>query len=100
MPVEEEQHEQRRQHRHQQLRQHHDAKNRARERAMPKSRGQACYWGKREIERDTERKLRERKKKRERDKRTSERMRGGRRLPWKSEGETWDWLRSEPTSTR
>lgn len=53
MPVEEEQHEQRRQHRHQQLRQHHDAKNRARERAMPKSRGQACYRGKREIERDT-----------------------------------------------
>lgn len=59
-----------------------------------------------EKERDRERETQsascesERKRERERDKRTSERMRGGRRLPWKSEGETWDWLRSEPTSTR
>lgn len=57
-----------------------------------------------EKERDRERHraqvARAKEKERERDKRTSERMRGGRRLPWKSEGETWDWLRSEPTSTR
>lgn len=55
----------------------------ARERAMAKSRGQTCYERKKDLggkERGTA---------------------GGKvDLPRKSEGETTDWLRSEPTSTR
>lgn len=57
----------------------------ARERAMAKSRGQTCY---------------ERKKDLGGKERGAEEGREERDLSRKSEGETTDWLRSEPTSTR
>lgn len=59
----------------------------ARERAMAKSRGQTCY---------------ERRKDLGGKEKGGERREEGRKrdLPRKSEGETADWLRSEPTSTR